>query len=134
MSNQLNSFMVRWFNEVWNKGNENAIDEMFHPQGKAHGLRATPLIGPKQFKPFYRKFRNTLDKIKVSVDKTLTDGNYVTAMCTVKAIHRQTKKRVKFSGVTIARIVDNKLIEGWNYFDFLSLNLKIGKITRQQLL
>lgn len=126
--------MVRWFNEVWNKGNESAIDEMFHPEGKAYGLGAEPLIGPEAFKPFYRTFRDMLDNIKISVDKTLTDGDYVAAMCTVKAIHRPTKEHVEFWGVAIVKIIDGKLIEGWNYFDFLTFNLQIGKITAQQLL
>jgi len=134
MSDQINNFMVRWFNEVWNQGDEKAIDRLFHREGKAHGLGAQPLIGPEQFKPYYRALREMLDEIKISVNKTLTDGEYMTAMCTVKAIHRKTKEPVEFSGVTIGRIVDGKLMEGWNYFDFLTLNLQIGKITAEQLL
>jgi limonene-1,2-epoxide hydrolase len=134
MSDQNSSFMVRWFSEVWNKGNESAIDKMFHPEGKAYGLGAQPLTGPEEFKPFYRAFRETLGDIEVSIDKTLTDGDYVTVMCTVKAIHRPTEGPVEFSGVTVTKIIDEKLMEGWNYFDFLTLNLQIGKITAQQLL
>jgi hypothetical protein len=28
----------RWFEKVWNQGRESAIDELFHPQGKAYGF------------------------------------------------------------------------------------------------
>jgi limonene-1,2-epoxide hydrolase len=126
--------MDRWFNEVWNKGNASAIDKMFHPEGKAYGLGDKPLTGPDEFKPFYTAFRDMLDQIDISVDKILTDGDYVTAICTVRAIHRQTQKQIKFSGVTIGKIIDDKLIEGWNYFDFLTLNLQMGKITPEQLI
>ncbi len=35
MSNQNKETMLRWYNEVWNNGNENAIDEMMHADAKA---------------------------------------------------------------------------------------------------
>lgn len=37
MSGQNKALARRWFEEVWNQGSESAIDELFHPQGKAHG-------------------------------------------------------------------------------------------------
>jgi hypothetical protein len=30
--------VTRWFEEVWNRKSEAAIDQMFHPDGKAHGF------------------------------------------------------------------------------------------------
>lgn len=133
MSEQNSAFMLRWYNEVWNNENETAIDEMFHPQGKAYGLNAEPLVGPEQFKPFYRMFKEKFSNIKINVDKTLADGDYVITMCTVKATYRPTGKPVEFGGVAIGKIVDGKLIEGWNYFDFLGLNLQTGNIKPEQL-
>jgi predicted ester cyclase len=36
MSERANKDLAkRWFEEVWNQGRESAIDELFHPQGKA---------------------------------------------------------------------------------------------------
>ncbi len=32
------SFLERWFEEVWNKGNEKFIDEMTHSDTKGSGL------------------------------------------------------------------------------------------------
>ena len=31
------TFMERWYEEVWNKGRESAIDEMAEPDAVAHG-------------------------------------------------------------------------------------------------
>jgi hypothetical protein len=28
----------RWFDEVWNRGREDTVDELFAPDGIAHGL------------------------------------------------------------------------------------------------
>jgi hypothetical protein len=49
-----------WFKEVWNDGNEDAIDRYFALDGIAHGLPSpdgTPLTGPSSFKPFVKHFK-----------------------------------------------------------------------------
>jgi hypothetical protein len=38
MSTESKDLIRRWFEEVWNKGREDAIDEMFAADGVAHGL------------------------------------------------------------------------------------------------
>lgn len=134
MSDQNKKFIHRWYDEVWNKSNEGAIDEMFHPEGKAYGLGGEPLVGTEGFKSFYKTFKNDYEDIRVSIDNTLTDGDYVTILARVNATHKDTGKPVNFSGASIALVKDNQLMSGWNYFDFLTLNLQIGKITPEQLL
>lgn len=134
MSNQNREFMLRWYDEVWNNENENAIDEMMHPEGKAHGLGVDPVIGIAGFKTFYNAFRKDYEQIKVTVDKTLLDGDYAVTLCEVTAVHSATGKPINFSGTSIAEIRDGKIVTAWNYFDFLSLNIQIGKITPKQLL
>jgi len=125
--------MLRWYNEVWNNDNESAIDEMFHHEGKAHGLGADAVIGIAGFKTFYNAFRKDYKQVHVTVDKTLLDGDYAVTLCEVKAIHRATGKPISFSGTSIADIRDGKIVTAWNYFDFLSLNIQIGKISPEQL-
>jgi hypothetical protein len=38
MSEDNGTLMRRWFEEVWNKGNAEAIDELFDADGIVHGL------------------------------------------------------------------------------------------------
>ena len=38
MSNENKALIHRWFEEVWNKGREEVIDELFAADGIAHGL------------------------------------------------------------------------------------------------
>jgi len=133
MSELNKTLILRWYDEVWNQGNEQFIDEFLHSEVKAHGLGPEPLVGPHAFKPFYRAFTNAYADINVTVQKNLTDGNYVTSLCTVKAIHKESNTPVIFMGTTLAEIVDSKLVNAWNFFDFLSLNLQIGKISAEQL-
>ena len=41
MSEENKALVRRWFEEVWNKGRAEAIDEMFDEYGVAHGFRPT---------------------------------------------------------------------------------------------
>jgi len=51
--------VTAWFDQVWNKGDEDAIDRMMAPDTKFHGLLpdGSPVVGPDGFKPFYRQMR-----------------------------------------------------------------------------
>ena len=133
MSNQNKEIMLRWYDEVWNNGNENVIDEIMHPDAKAFGLGAEPLIGPLGFKPFYKAFTDAYSDIDVVLDKIFTDGDYVICLCTAKATHKETGKPVNFTGTSIALMENGQIKLAWNHFDFLTLNLQTGKIKEEQL-
>jgi hypothetical protein len=53
MSQTPDAIARQWFKEVWNEGNEAAIDRLLHPDAVAHGLTPEPIRGPAAFKPFY---------------------------------------------------------------------------------
>ena len=126
----------RWFKEVWNEKNEEAIGRLMAPESVVHGLGGTddsPLRGPEAFKPVFRTFHNALENINVSVEKTMVEGEWCTALCRVKGQHRgagfggaPTDRAVDFTGIVLARVRDGKLIEGWNSFDFLTMYQQLG--------
>jgi steroid delta-isomerase-like uncharacterized protein len=122
----------RWFEEVWNRGREDAIDEMMSEDTVTHGLEAE-IRGPAAFKPFYRKFRAAFPDMRITVEDVLVDGDMIAARCSVTGTHTGPGlpvpaggKPANFTGMCIARVKDGKLIEGWNNFDFLSLYRQIG--------
>jgi predicted ester cyclase len=71
----------------------------------------------------------------VVVENVYQDGNTQTGRCTVTATHTSSGKPVKFSGISIAEFnEEGKMINGWNSFDFLTMNMQLGKISAEQLL
>lgn len=138
MSDEGKALVHRWFEEVWNKGRAEAIDEMFAEDGIAHGLSdemGAPLRGPEHFKAFHQNFRAALPDIEVIVEDTVAEGDKVAARCTVRATHQgeglgvaATNKPVEITGMSIVRIKDGKIVEGWNNFDFMKLYQQIGAI------
>jgi len=138
MSDENKAFIRRWFEEVWNKGREEAIDEMFAEEGIANGLEdesGRPLRGATGFKPFFRKFREAFPEIEVVVEDVIAEGDKVAARCTVRGRHRgdtlgfaATEKPVEFTGMTIVRIRDGKIVEAWNNFDFMTMFQQLGAL------
>lgn len=132
------SLVRRWFEEVWNRGREEAIDELFAEEGVAHGLTdgtGAALRGPVGFKPFFHRFREAFPEVGVVVEETVSEGDRVAARCTVRGRHRgdslgfkATDSPVEFTGICIVRIRDGKIVEAWNNFDFMSMFQQLGAL------
>lgn len=138
MSEENRALLHRWFEEVWNKGRAEAIDEMFAEDGIAHGLAdetGAQLRGPAGFKEFHQKFRGAFPDIVVTVEDTVAEGDKVAARCSVRAKHTgdhlgfaATQKPMEITGMTFVRIRDGKIVEGWNNFDFMSMYKQLGAL------
>ena len=132
------ALMRRWFDEVWNKGRAEAIGEMFAADGVAHGLSDEPgktLKGPPDFMPFHGVFRGAFPDIEVVVEDSIAEGDKVAVRCSVRGRHAgdhlgvaASNAPVEFTGMVIARIMNGKIVEAWNNFDFLAMNKQIGII------
>lgn len=139
MKNSYDTIQHRWFEEVWNKGRAEAIDEMADPDVIGHGLvdsSGNEVRGVEAFKSFYESFRGAFPDIQVIIEDTVTEGDKVVARCTVKATHTgeglgigPTGKAVEFTGMCMTIEKDGKIAESWNSFDFLTMMQQIGLIS-----
>ena len=136
MSEENKQLVRRWFEEVWNQGRVDAIDEMLDEKGIVHGLSddpSKPIIGPAGFKPFHTVFRDAFPNMKIVVEDMVAEGDKVTARCSVRGKHEgdfrglaPTQSPIDFTGMTIVRIADGKIVEAWNNFDFVTMNKQVG--------
>ena len=122
-----------WFDSVWNKLDESAIDRLMHSQALVHGLGPQPMKGPEQFKPFFHTFKKAFSNIKVQIDRAVVEGDVASVLCHVTGKHTgdtlggpPTGRHVDFWGTTMVRVKDGQIIEGWNTFDFLTMYQQIG--------
>jgi steroid delta-isomerase-like uncharacterized protein len=129
-----------WFDEVWNKAQINEIDRLLADDAIAHGLtdeQGRELRGPAGFKPFFVQFTQAFPDIHVEVADTICEGDKIAARCIVTGTHRggafgvpATHQPVQFTGITILRIKDGKIVEAWNNFDFQGLSKQIGALVQ----
>jgi predicted ester cyclase len=136
MSEENKQLLRRWFEEVWNNGRADAIDEMFDANGIAYGLSddpSNPIKGPQNFRPFHTVFREAFPNMMIVVEDMIAEGDKVAARCSVRAKHEgdffgkaATQYPVDFTGIAIVRIENGKIVEAWNNFDFMSLHKQVG--------
>jgi predicted ester cyclase len=119
----------RWFQELWTDGNEIIIDELLAPDAVVHGL-TTPtgerIVGPQGFRPLFHHFQGAFPDMRISIGPVVCQGDWVAAHCDVTGTHRgpgfgsPTHEPIHFTGITMVRTKNGKLVEGWNAFDFLT--------------
>jgi steroid delta-isomerase-like uncharacterized protein len=136
MSPTPEALIRQWFEELWNQGKEDTIDRLMTPETVVHGLPTPdgkPIRGPGAFKPFFHAFRGAFPDLRVTVVRTVAQGDTVAAHCHTTGTHLShtlgidaTGKQVDFWGMCIVRTRGDKVIEGWNCFDFLALYQQLG--------
>jgi steroid delta-isomerase-like uncharacterized protein len=139
MTSQYQTIQHRWFEEVWNKGRADAIDEMLDPEVIAHGLvdpEGNEIRGTEQFKQFYASFRGAFPDIQVIVEDTVSEGDKIVGRCRVTGTHRgeglglaPTNRSVEFTGMCMMRVREGKILEAWNSFDFMTMYQQMGVLS-----
>ncbi|HWD38310.1 MAG TPA: ester cyclase [Fimbriimonas sp.] len=125
----------RWFEEVWNQGNEDTIDELLSESSTGHGLGSEPVMGPAAFRQFWSAFLSTFDNFHVSVDRAIESGDHVAGCLTVTGRHvgdalgcPASGKDVSFTAQVFTRWSDGKIAEAWNLVDMAGLYQQAGAL------
>jgi steroid delta-isomerase-like uncharacterized protein len=127
--------MRRWFNEVWNEGKTETIHELLAPDAVGIGELedGRELHGPAEFVPFMQRLRGAFPDINIKVEDAFGARDRVVVRWSAVMTHRgddlgipATGKSVRISGMSIARIVDKKIVEGWDSWDQLGMLKQIG--------
>jgi predicted ester cyclase len=131
---------ARWFEEVWNQGNEATIDELFSPDGHCYGFpEPTSVIRRDEFKATVRQFRSTFSGIHVTVDDTITEGDKCAIRWTAQMQHTgdgfgfpATGAPVTLSGISTMHMKDGLIIEGWNALDMTAVVARLRALAAAQ--
>jgi len=129
-------FIRRWFEEVWNKGRMDAIEEMCLPNAIGHGQAQHKVdVGLQEFKQFARSLRSAFPDIRVTIHETLAQGDKVLARWSAGMVHSgtflgiaATGRTVEVTGMSLQRIANGKIAEAWDNWDQLGLLVQIGGV------
>lgn len=121
------TLLERWYDQVWNNAREQAIDELMDDHAIIHGLSTEKeKKGPQAFKPFYANFRESFPSVNIQVEPIFKNDEFEAGHCVVEATTADGKK-VNFTGLSIVRLKDGKLVEGWNAFDFHAMHKQLSE-------
>jgi steroid delta-isomerase-like uncharacterized protein len=123
----------RFVDEVINRGNLAAVDELTAPDFVDHS--APPGVPPtaEGAKAFFGMFHSAFPDLHATVDDVIAEGDRVVQRRTTSGTMRgdfmgmpASGKQASWSGIHIIRFADGKLVEHWSVVDLIGMLTQLG--------
>lgn len=126
----------RFFEEAFNSGNLDVVDELVAPEFVNHDAALPePTVGIAGVKASIIGYRDAFPDLRITIEQQVAEGEFVTTRWTGRGTHQgdlmgmaATGKQGTVTGITIDRIVDGKFVESWTNWDTLGLMQQLGVI------
>ena len=133
--------MRRWFREVWNEGKIETIHELLASDAVATGQaeQGMKIHGPAEFVPFVERIRGAFSDITFVIEDSVGARDKVVVRWSATMTHSgdhlgipASGKPVRITGMTMVRIRNGQVVEGWDNWDQLAMMQQIGAYERPQ--
>ena len=130
------AILRRGYEEIHNKGNLAAIDELVASDYVEHSPGAPGLPpGLEGVKQTFTMFRTAFPDFHVTVEDMVAEGDKVVARLTMSGTHKgefagigPTGKQITVAVIDIMRFVGGKAVEHWNIVDNLEIMQQLGVV------
>src|SRR4051812_22494142 len=131
------ALMRKWFHEVWNEGKTDIVLKHTAPNliATGQGEAGATVKSPQEFLEFVTKMRGAFPDLHVTVEDAFGADDKVVVRWSVAGTHTgshlgiaPSRKRVTFTGITIAKFSGDKIVEGWDSWDQLEMLKTIGAV------
>jgi steroid delta-isomerase-like uncharacterized protein len=123
----------RIFEDVWNRKDLDAIDNIISTDYVHHDSNSPAANGIDGYKQFVRYYMNAFPDAHFTIHEAFTDGQNEVTRWTVAGTHEGelagipgTGRRFSVTGISIGRVVNGKITESWNSWDALGLMQQLG--------
>ena len=132
---QANKALInRLYEEVWNKGNVEVVDELFSPTTTFMSpFYPMPAVGAQPLKMFVAFLRGALPDLKFEVQNMMADGDWVTARWMCLPTHtrpflgaKPTGDTLYFTALEMFRIQGGKIQQIWLEMNLLQVLNQLG--------
>ena len=121
--------------ELWNTGNMAIADEIFATDFVNHDPNAPEVIDLEDYKKFIVTTRTGFSDFHVTLEDMIAEGDKVANRWTARGTHQgdlfgipPTNKQATWTGISIYRFADGKIVEAWWSKDMLGLLQQLGVI------
>jgi|ERR1700677_159801 steroid delta-isomerase-like uncharacterized protein len=130
------ALMRRWFQEVWNEGRVQTIYDLLAEDihGWGQDLPGVEIRKPADFVKLYERIHGAFPNQKLTVEDAFGSGDRVVVRWSSVMTHTgdhlgvpASHKTVHITGITIARIENGKIVEGWDNWDQLAMMQQIAQ-------
>lgn len=124
----------RYFEEVWNRGNVDALGELLAPNYVNHTPSTpNPPAGPQGLKPIVHAMRQAFPDLHYEIQDVIATPHSVAIRVIVTGTHRgdlfgvaPTGRTVNVDQINIEHIEQGRIVEHWRLTDELSLMRQLG--------
>jgi steroid delta-isomerase-like uncharacterized protein len=136
MSEHNKAIVRRLFAELWNNGNLSVAGEIFAPNYSHHDSSTPDFgLGPDSEKRRLALYRAAFPDLHLTIEDVIAEGETVMTRWSCRGTHKgdfngiaPTGKPFTISGVTVARVSNGKIAEGYVNWDALGLMQQLGVV------
>jgi steroid delta-isomerase-like uncharacterized protein len=138
MTVEENKRLAREGIRIWSTGDFDAADEIYAPDyvnHQHHPGDTEDIHGTEAMKTFATEFREAFPDFHDSIDIQIAEGDMVATRATSRGTHRgtfmgvePTNKELSWTGITIDRIVEGKIVESWTNWDMMGMMQQLGVV------
>lgn len=135
MSEENKAIARRMFEEVWNKRNLDAFDEIFAPDVVGHNIPPGLPPGLEGIKANFEIFISAFPNAQMTVEDQIAERDRVVTRWTGTGTHTgdlmgtpATGKQVTVTGITVNRIAGGQIVEAWGVVDLMGMMQQLGVI------
>jgi steroid delta-isomerase-like uncharacterized protein len=135
MSKEQNIHTQKSFGEAVNTNDLQRFKDLLSPHVVDHNPAPTQRPGPQGFIDFFAEFIAAFPDLAIDVEHMVADDHNVAIAYTITGTQRgdfmgvpPTGRRIRASGLQIARFEDGRIVERWGSSDQLGILQQIGAI------
>ena len=111
---------VQWFEEIWNRRNDSAIDELMAADAVGH-MEGADVVGPAGFRASRDALLAAIPDVHIEIEDVVAEGDRAVVRWRVRGTHQgeglgiaPTQAKIDRRGMSWFLIREGKMAEGWD--------------------
>ncbi len=113
---------------LWERADSSVVSDFFTEDAKIHGLEEMELMGPAEFAAFHAMVLRQFRDVRLGEMTGVEQEGRVAMAFRVHATERKSERAVSCMAFLMARFRGEKVCEGMNFLDFLTLFEQAGRL------
>ena len=135
MSDTNKSIVRRWFDEIYTKKRLELMDELHAAAYTWRGPSGVTVTSRDGMRELLGVYFSAFPDLHFTVEEQMSEGDQVVTRWSARGTHSgefdgiaPTGSSIVFTGITISRLENGRLVEEWESFDELLLMRQIGAV------
>jgi steroid delta-isomerase-like uncharacterized protein len=132
---EIKSLITEYTDAVWNRADVAAMDRYYAATYTHHDVSRPDVNTLNDYKQWARDLLAGLKDMHVAIDDLIAEDGKAVKRWTATGVHHgpiagipPTGKRVSFSGMSVYRFADGRIVESWYVYDLFGFLQQLGAL------